>query len=495
MTVNKMFRKTILIPMVLVLLSWGFPAGPVISQERRGASAESEQRRASQREAEKEGVKRDLLPSTPPRLEKPVDPDSYVLGPYDEMEISVIGADYRSFRVFVLPEGNIFIPGIGSIEADGRTLSEFRLYLAERMGEYFHDVEINCFLVTPRVFKVFVTGEVEFPGAVEVSAVDRVSDAIEKAGDIKSLGSNRRVEVKRDGDVIKVDLLKVILKGEIGKNVFLSNGDAVHVPPATDHVILQGDIRRGGSFEILPGETVSDLIDLAGGFRGEAVTDSVLLSRVVSGDTVETFAIEPDQFNMELRDLDVINVLNRFNTSKRVYVFGAVETEGRFFITEGDKLSNLIARIGGFDPDADLRAASIERDDKSLIRVDMTKYLSGDVTVDVPLRDGDKLYVPRLHRIVAVGGEVKTPGSFDYQGDLTVAHYVGLAGGPTEEGDINRVVIYSPDGSMHKADKDTRPNRGDVIIVKKSMTRLVAEFFSGVIKLGTVVVTIIVLTD
>jgi hypothetical protein len=120
--------------------------------------------------------------------------------------------------------------------------------------------------------------------------------------------------------------------------------------------------------------------------------------------------------------------------------------------------------------------------------------LSQSVHQDIRLKDGDKLYIPSVNEIIAVGGEVKVPGSFKYQGDLTVAHYIGLAGGPTENGSIGRIVIYSTDGSIRGVAKDARPNRGDVIIVKKSRVRLVGEFFNGVIRLGTVVISIIILT-
>jgi protein involved in polysaccharide export with SLBB domain len=302
------------------------------------------------------------------------------------------------------------------------------------------------------------------------------------------------VEVKRRGEVIRVDLLKVIIKGDLKENLFLSNGDAIHVPPAQRHATVHGCIIRPDRYEILHGETINDIIQLAGGMNGKAVKDSVLLSRVVSSDTVSTFSVPVDGFDKKLKDLDVINILDRFSTADRVFVFGAVQKTGRFYITEGEKLSNLLARVGSFNNNADLRAVSIERRNKEHLRIDLTKYLSQSVHQDIRLKDGDKLYIPSVNEIIAVGGEVKVPGSFKYQGDLTVAHYIGLAGGPTENGSIGRIVIYSTDGSIRGVAKDARPNRGDVIIVKKSRVRLVGEFFNGVIRLGTVVISIIILT-
>jgi len=104
------------------------------------------------------------------------------------------------------------------------------------------------------------------------------------------------------------------------------------------------------------------------------------------------------------------------------------------------------------------------------------------------------LTIPRIPSTITVGGEVTKPGEFNFNGDLTVAQYVGLAGGPTGDGSMNSVVIYSPDGKSRGAHRDVHPSRGDVIIVKRSHYRILGDLLGGVIRLGTVVISIIVLT-
>lgn len=427
-------------------------------------------------------------------LEKAIDPSVYVLGPYDQIQISIFGTESKSFELIVLPEGNVFLPGIGSVKADGLTMEEFRGRVSEVLDEYFHDIQIHCHLLVPRTFKVFVTGEVEEPGAVSVTAVDRVSDAVNKAGRITDDGSRRRVQVQRGDSVLTVDLYRVIVTGDMEENVFLSNGDAIHVPPAERKVTVSGPVRRQGILESIEGESISDIIELAGGMKGEAVEDSILLSRAGHGEKFSTFNVTRENYDMEVMDMDVINVHDRFSSSDRVFVFGAVNNPGRFYISSNEKLSDLIARVGGFQNEADLRAASIERRNKEYIRLDLTEYINRNAEVDITMRDGDKLYVPRVQQVVAVGGEVQAPGSFEYQGYLTVAHYIGLAGGPTENGSMSRIKIYSPDGSVMDADRETYPTRGDVIIVQKSRTRVIGDFFGGVLNMAAIVVSILVLT-
>jgi len=132
-----------------------------------------------------------VLAST--KLEKAVDPDSYVLGPYDGIVVSIMGPEPRVFSLTVLPEGDVLMPGVGVIHADGLTLTEFRRALASKVDAYFHNIELYCYLETPAAFRVFVTGEVERPGAVEVSGMERVTDAIEKAGRVAQNGSRRLI--------------------------------------------------------------------------------------------------------------------------------------------------------------------------------------------------------------------------------------------------------------------------------------------------------------
>jgi hypothetical protein len=106
----------------------------------------------------------------------------------------------------------------------------------------------------------------------------------------------------------------------------------------------------------------------------------------------------------------------------------------------------------------------------------------------------DVLHIPELKQTVTVGGEVQLPGEFAYQNDWTVVQYIGLAGGPTDRGSVDRVVIYSLDGTTRNVGRDAVPSRGDVIVVKRSKWSLLGGFFSGLIGVSAVIISIIALT-
>jgi protein involved in polysaccharide export with SLBB domain len=429
-----------------------------------------------------------------PKLEKAIDPDEYILGPYDRLLVNVIGTESRTFAMVVLPEGDVFVPSVGAIHADGLSLTEFRKRLNEEVDRFFKNVRIYCYLQEPRVFRVFVTGEVEKPGAVDVSAVQRVSDAIELAGSIISEGSNRQVELYRDDDTLKVDILRHVVKGDFSTNPFLSNGDRIHVPIARRHALVRGSVHKAAIYEILPTETIADLIDLAGGFRAEAIRDRVLLTRVMEDGTVNTRTVGADSFDVVLHDRDEINVIDGMVGTSRVFVFGATNEEGNFFITEGEGLRSLLGRVAVYDEDADLEAATLERADGTLMRIDLTTFIPPSTAEDIPLRDGDILHIPSVDQTVAVGGQVQLPGRVPFVANWSVAQYIGAAGGPTHEGSIDRVVVISTDGSSIKTNSQYLPNSGDVIIVKRSKTRIFADIFTGLIGVGTLIISIVALS-
>ena len=486
-----MKRKTI-VPVIAVLVL-ALSVNAVVAQNARLRSKVDLQTGGEGMVEEETGAERAV--PVRPLLEGPVDPEEYILGPYDRLIINLMGPEPRSFTLGVLPEGDIFIPGIGAIRADGLSLADFRDSLEKVIYAYFKNVEIFCYLEVPRTFRVFVTGQVEWPGAVEASAVQRVSDAIESAGGIGTGGSSRTVTVVREGDTLHVDMDRFNFLGDFDKNPFLRSGDRIHVPVGGVHATIRGPVHRPGYYEIVPGESIRDLIELAGGFRSDAVLDSVLVGRTGGRGDVRTFVVDSSRYDITLEDRDEIGIYNLEGTKRRVYVFGAFEGTGRYYLSQGEHLSELLARVGKIDDMADLGNAALERKNGEIIELDLTEYLPPDPEKRLELEDGDVLGMSWKDDMVRVGGEVQNPGDFPHMNGWTVAKYIGMAGGPTKDGSMSRIDIYSPDGTKRKASADSRPNRGDVIVVKRSGSRIFGSLVTGIVQLGTVVITIIVLSQ
>ena len=181
--------------------------------------------------------------------------------------------------------------------------------------------------------------------------------------------------------------------------------------------------------------------------------------------------------------------------TSRVFVFGSTVNKGDFYITEGEGLRSLLGRVAVFDIDADLTAATLERANGELLRVDLKAFVPPGTAEDIPLMDGDMLHIPAVEQIVSVGGQVQIPGSVKFVSGWTVAQYVGAAGGPTAEGSIDRVTVISKNGRSINTGRHYMPNSGDVIIIKRSKTRIFADIFGGLIGVGTLVISIIALSQ
>ena len=471
---------------IATILVTALLAGPVFPQESENRVRETAD--ALNEETKNARAVSTAVPTTP-LLERAVDPDLYVLGPYDRLVIHLIGTETRSFTLPVLPEGDVLIPGMGAIRADGSTLSDFRRRLLVEVDRYFKNVRLFCFLETPRLFRVFVTGEVESPGAVDVSAVERVSDAIEKAGGLNKIGSSRFVLLDRGEEQRRIDLFRFIVRGEFESNPFLESGDRIHVPAGELHALITGRVRKQGMYEFAAGESVADLIELAGGLTSDAIADTILLTRFDGRGDFETLRLPASRLDTPLRDLDEIAIGDALLDGRRVFVTGAVSRTGRYWLGPGDGVRELLARAGRLEDLADPVRIVVERRNGEILR-----FSPDGSDGDIDLADGDIVNIPPIDRTVTVGGEVQLPGVFEYRNDWTVARYVGLAGGPTREGSVDRVIIYGADGGQRPAGRDDEVNRGDVIIVKRSRSRLFADLFKGIVTLGTVVISIVVLT-
>ncbi len=495
----KSCAASVLAACLAIALAASLEPAPAAAQgraSRRVTSLDTEKKPFGEAASQEEGgTAPSARAEAPPALEQAIDPDSYVLGPYDRLAMTIMGPEPRTTTLTVLPEGYVLVPGIGAIRADGLTLTEFRRSLAAEVDRVFRNIELYCYLDTPAQFRVFVTGEVGSPGVVLVSGIERVVDALDKAGSVTARGSLRSIALERGGATVRVDLLRFLAQGNLEGNPFLRSGDRIHVPAAGWRAVVSGRVNKQSEYEIFEGETISDLIALAGGFATDAIGDSVLLKRVGPGGEVTTSVVAKARFDLPLANGDEIGVYDALKGRRHVTVAGAMFRTGQFELGQGEGIASLLVRAGGFRENADLSAAYVARKGGSVLKVDLREYLSPNPSKDLALENGDALTVPEIATKIAVGGLVNEPGEFPYSSDLTVVQYIGLAGGPSQDGGVRRVIVFSADGSSRRADADERLNRGDVIVVQKSGYAIFRDLFDGMLKVGALVVSILILSE
>ncbi len=108
-----------------------------------------------------------------------------------------------------------------------------------------------------RSIRVFVLGEAERPGSYTVSGLSTITNALFASGGVKTIGSLRNIQLKRNGTLVtRLDLYDLLLNGDTSNDVRLLPGDVIFIPPVGDTVGVTGEIRRPAIYE-LQGESTA----------------------------------------------------------------------------------------------------------------------------------------------------------------------------------------------------------------------------------------------
>lgn len=223
-------------------------------------------------------------------VEKPIDPDSYILGPGDLLGINIISTKNVSLPIRINPVGEILIPSIGILNVDGISLSSARTKISDYVVQTaLKNAVINVTLLDIRRFKIQVLGAVQRPGFIYVTPVDKVYDAILQSGGVQKLAHPHVLQIIRDGNTIEVKLKDYLSGKDVSQNALLKPGDVIFVPFSdyaksagltsgeyNDHqVIVYGFVNRSSgsnSFRYFPGYTARDYVAMAGGTKEQGAS-------------------------------------------------------------------------------------------------------------------------------------------------------------------------------------------------------------------------------
>jgi protein involved in polysaccharide export with SLBB domain len=394
-------------------------------------------------------------PSTYAPLESVPITAGYVLGPDDELVITLWGMTEGNFEVTINRDGLANVPHIGSIRLAGYTLEEAKRVLRAAFDRYFTDYQMNVSMGGLRSVTVYVTGDVHRPGAYTVSSFATLVNALLASGGPSESGTLRRVELKRRGKTIVVfDMYDLLLKGDKTKDVRLLPEDVVFVPPVGPLVGLAGEVRRPGVYELKTKTRVQDLLYLAGGvsaqtFKGRIQYYSVQNQyyRIVFEGSVDGLA------GRLLADGDVLRLFPVVDTPTVVKIAGPVGRAGTYGVIPGvTRVSELIAQAGGLlataSNQAELTRVTPTPDGPVTQRfeIDLPAALRGEPGNDLVLELDDYLLVHLIpewenQRLVRVAGEVLHPGTYAVIKGERLSDLLRRCGGFTSRAGIRGAVF------------------------------------------------------
>ncbi len=373
-------------------------------------------------------------------------PMNYVLGPGDELQVTVYGVQEFNATVPVSTEGKVTIQYVGQISVSGMTIEAATQKIKSAIARVYSTVasgqsQVGISLSRIRTIRVTIIGSKQ-PGNYSISSLATVYNALFLGGGPGKNGSYRNIELLRDNRVYKnIDIYRFLVNGDQSDNVGLKDNDVIRIPAYSQRVTVEGQVKRPGIFEMKKGETFSNLVSFASGFNEFAYTASVNVLQKTNKEFKVTDIKESEFNSYKPLSGDVFRVskiLSRFEN--RIKIEGAVFRPDTYSFYEGMRISDLISKADGLKEDAYSNRARIIRLRSDLtteiVNVNLAQALSGDLDADVALKREDVITVYSILDFeeefsITIDGEIKKPGVYDYYENLTLNDLFVQAGGLT----------------------------------------------------------------
>lgn len=345
-------------------------------------------------------------------IDKKIDPEFYIVGPGDLINIYLWGELDQEYPLRVSPEGFVIIPTVGPVMIADLTLAEARKSIYETVNKKYKEIEVTVYLVEPRRFRVFISGVIENPGMYNAHPLLRASDLladvirIRTQAELRMLSSSpfqtergqlltrsefqtrgekkgsskRSIVIYRGDKELNVDLLRFEKLGDLDSNPYVSGGDHINIPPYQGDIMISGEVNNAGIFEYKGGDSIYDLVNFSGGLTAIADTSNASLSRFdPDGISLSSIPINlydalydnPDDPKYLLHESDRLFIQTKYNYKvlANVIIDGQVKFPGDYPITPHQtKLTDLVKMAGGFTEFANLEEARIIRRTSSALR-------------------------------------------------------------------------------------------------------------------------------
>lgn len=409
-----------------------------------------------------------------PSINIPV-PSDYLIGPGDEVIISLWGETQFVHNLTVAQDGNIYIPDVGLVQVSGLTMKALRTKLLSVLSKSYSSLgskgssgaktHLDVTTGKLRSVKVFVLGEVNKPGGYTLPALSTSFTALYYSGGPNLDGSLRNVQVIRGGKVIStIDIYDYLLKGDQSSDVRLEDEDVLFVPPVGERVAISGHVFRPAIYELKKGDELKDLLKYAGGVNFTTYFQSVHLERVIPFDQRKDYQNnilsvdlnfktinEFKNSNYKLSDGDVVTIKGISELPEnRVTIVGDVKKPGAYELTGNMTVRDLIFKADTLFADAFQEKALIIRtapdNRQSILNFNVRKAMHGDPADNFKLANRDTVKIFKnitfsAQKYVEIYGQVRNPGQYKTYSGMTVSDLIALAGGLTDSATTKNIEV------------------------------------------------------
>ncbi|MEW6270543.1 MAG: polysaccharide biosynthesis/export family protein [Thermodesulfobacteriota bacterium] len=290
------------------------------------------------------------------------------IGPGDLIEINVPAMEeLRDRSVRVASDGNVTLPLLGTVRAEGLTETQLHEDLRRRLGHYMHKPQLSLLVKEYRSRQVGVLGAVARPGLqITRDGGDTILDMISEAGGLTDQASQRLLFIPAeqvDQNEARQLASAGLIVGDAAPGLYADGSPSSQLIKATSPIVIdlekmsEGSQQMALSVPVRPGDTI---IALGGG---------------------------------------------------QVFVQGWVEKPGAYPITRGLTLLGALAAAGGASYPADKTSVRLLRDTQSggrEVLVANIEDVEQGKSDDVLLREGD------IVEVEATGGKLAAYGVYHF---------------------------------------------------------------------------------
>jgi len=304
---------------------------------------------------------------------------------------------------------------------------------------------------------ISITGAVKYPGTYPLLPATSVKQLISYAGGLTNASYELEAELIRQRltqQRAESELIKLSLQTLEDQRLELAPTDRIHIKSLPDlnlqqTVTLQGEVNFPGGYTIRRGETLSQVVERAGGLTDYAYAKGAVFTRE------------------RLREQEQKRLNETQRRLRRDLATSSADAPGEQSTIEGDEetVVRVLEDIG--------EAQAVGR-----LVIDLPELLAGKTSRDVRLQDGDTLTIPEISQAVTVMGEVQFATSHLHKPSLAIEDYINRSGGLAFQADENRIYVIKADGSV------TVPNQsrwfgsadpvepGDTVVVPLNLSQL-----------------------
>ncbi len=414
---------------------------------------------------------------------------NYVIGPGDQILLRVWGQVTLNLDLTVDRSGGIYVPQVGNVAVAGLQFQQLPGFLKSQLGKVFRNFDLNVNMGQLRSIQVFVVGSARRPGSYTVSSMSTLVNTIFASGGPGAEGSMRRIQLKREGQVVtEFDLYDLLLRGDKSRDARLLPGDLIYYPPAGARVAVGGSVKTPAVFEGKGERTAREWLEMAGGLTQVGDGRRVVVERIGKGGARRTLhlALEAGGGETVMENGDILRVLP---VAARIHdvvtLRGNVANPGRFPWRAGMRLRDILpdkeslvtqrywrkrnalgfvpaeaekekagegpelTSLAGDQAPINWTYAVVERRDARDLSVQLLTFhpgrllLEDDPRENMELRAGDvvtifsqtDLRVPQAQqtRLVRLEGEVQAAGIYAVKPGETLAQVLQRAGGLTPQ--------------------------------------------------------------